>query len=336
MKRNIGIIGIGDFGIEHVKVFKENNKAHVVTVCARTEEKVKKVARDFNIPNWETDAQKVFENPEIDAVVIATTEKTHYEFTKKAVNNGKHVLLEKPVCLDLEEGQKLVELSKTTDKVILPGHILRFDASYAKVKNMVSSGEVGEILSIKAKRNVPCERFSLHSRTHPVFMALAHDIDILLWLTQAFPKKVYALQKRVNLNNKTPNIFFGLMEMDNGVLCQLETQWVLPDEYGKYLDVELELMTTTGNIKLKYPGDNLTLMNNGNLSYPDVTLWPEVHGTTTGSLANEVNHFLDLINGTTQKPVITVKEAVQGIKVGQLLIKSASEGKEICVQEEEK
>lgn len=331
MAVNVAVVGVGDFGVMHVKLLKENTNANLVAVCRRNEEKVKEVANKYGVLRWETDAQKIFESPDIDAVVIATAENTHYEFTKNAVINNKHVLLEKPVCLDLEEGRQLLELTESTDSIIMPGHVLRFDATYSKVKKLIDSGEVGDILSIKVKRNVPKERFSLHSRTHPVFMALSHDIDIILWLTNQHPKKVYAMQKKTDPSYINPDIFFGLIEMRNGILCQLETQWTLPNEYGQYLDVELEIMTTKGHIKLQYPGNNLKIMNDGQLFTPDVTLWPEVHGMTKGALANEIDTFLRLVQGIEKNPVITVAEAINGIKLGHLLIQSAEEQREIRI-----
>jgi len=326
---NIAVVGVGDFGLKHVELLKENPKANLVAVCRRTEQKVREIAATYNIPKWETDAQKIFEDPDIEAVVIATAEDTHFEFTKQAVYHGKHVLLEKPVCLDLEEGKRLLELVKSTDRIVMPGHILRFDSSYSKVKSIIDSGEMGDILSIKVKRNVPRERFSIHSRTHPVFMALAHDIDIILWLSGQSPARVYAMQRSTDHSYTNPDIFFGLMEMKNGILCQLETQWTLPNEYGQYLDVELEVMTRNGHLKLRYPGDNLKVMKGGKLSYPDITLWPEVHGSTKGALANEIDAFLNLVQGIDKKQVVTVEEAVEGIRVGHMLIRSAEQQQEI-------
>src|SRR5699024_12285413 len=79
--------------------------------------------------------------------------------------------------------------------------------------------------SLRLKRNVPYERFSLHSRTHPVFMALSHDIDQLIWNTNSRPKRIYAMEKKIDDNIDMPGIFFGLIEMNDGMLCSLETQW---------------------------------------------------------------------------------------------------------------
>ena len=329
MAVRVAVIGVGDFGVKHVKVLKERADVRVVAVCRRNERKVRAVAREFGVPGWSTDAASIIDDPDIDAVVIATAEDTHYPLTRAAVLQGKHVLLEKPICLDPEQGRRLVDMVESSDSIVLPGHLLRYDAAYCEAQRRIASGVLGEIVSIKAKRNVPRKRFKLHSRTHPVFMALAHDIDIVLWLTGRLPRKVYALERRSDPSYDTPDVFFGLMELEDGVLCQVETQWTYPDRYGRYLDVELEIMTTKGHLKLRYPGGNLEVADASGLSSADLTLWPEIHGATGGALAHQAAAFIGSIRGTVAKPAVTVREAMRAIEVGHLLIQSAARQREI-------
>lgn len=328
----VAVIGVGDFGIKHVKLLTEHPAACVAAVCRRNEDKVKAVAHEFDVPKWSTDAASILEDPDIDAVVIATAEDTHYELTRAAVLQGKHVLLEKPVCLDPDQGRQLADLVESNDRIVLPGHVLRYDAAYCEAKRRIASGELGEIVSIKAKRNVPRSRFALHSRTHPVFMALSHDIDIVLWLSERLPRKVYALERCSHPSYDTPDVFFGLMELDGGVLCQLETQWTYPDRYGRYLDVELEVMTTEGHLQLRYPGDNLHVVDNVGLSSADLTLWPEIHGVIKGALAHQTDAFIGLIQGSVTEQVVTVREALRSVEVGHLLVQSATQQRELRPQ----
>lgn len=185
----------------------------------------------------------------------------------------------------------------------------------------------GKILSIRVKRNVPIERFSLHSRTHPVFMALAHDIDIITWLTNSRIKSVCGIQKKSKEEYRSPDIVFGIAEMENGVVCNLETQWRLPNEFGQYLDTELTVMTEKGQLKLNCPGNTLVSMFDGKLESHDMTLWPEINGEITGALVNENKHMIDLVLGRTKKPIVTVEQAVRGIEFCQYLIESCNTGK---------
>ena len=91
-------------------------------------------------------------------------------------------------------------------------------------------------------------------------MALAHDIDIITWLADSEVKRVFGMKAHTAEGCSSPDIVFGVAELENGILCSLETQWRLPNEYGQYLDTELEVMTTKGNLKLNCPGTSLSYM----------------------------------------------------------------------------
>lgn len=328
MKVRFGIIGVGDFGIMHIETLKQNPEAEIVAICCRTASRLKYLCSKYDIPKWYTDVDELVNDKNIDAVIVATGEDTHFLFTEKAIQAGKHVLLEKPICLNANEAKKILTLDQGTKLHILPGHILRYDPSYNKIYHLLQDEKnYGEILSIRAKRNVPISRFALHSRTHPVFMALAHDIDMITWLTGSRVRKVYGLEKRTKPEFKNPDIVFGLAEMENGVVCNLETQWKLPDEYGQYLDTEMVIITSKGQIKLNCPGNILSSISNGNIENYDMTLWPEVNGKLTGALVNEDQHMIDLVLGRTNQQVVTVAEAVNGIEFCELLIRSCLSGK---------
>lgn len=324
---NVAVVGVGDFGKLHIRALQENPSASLVAICSRTPEKLRVLCAQHGIPHWFTSLEELLDLPGLDAVIIATGEDTHYRYTKQAVGKGKHVLLEKPICLDLDEGRALVELERTASVHILPGHILRHEASYAQAHAVLAAGGKGAIQSVRVKRNVPVERFSLHSRTHPVFMALAHDIDIILWLTGSRAKKVYAMSRKTCKQFQNPDILFAVAELENGILCNLETQWRLPNEYGQYLDTELEVMTESGHLKLACPGGGLSSLFAGVQQRYDLTLWPEINAQMAGALPGEIQHFLDLITGRARDPVVTVREAMDGITMAHMLIRSSETGR---------
>lgn len=322
---NIGIIGTGVFGVEHIKTIQSIRGVNLFGICDTNTEELHRVAAQFQIEKRYTDAEELLKEKELDAVIIATDEKSHEPIARLAVGYGKHVLLEKPVATDMETIKDLVQLEEESDVIIMPGHMLRFDPGYVKIKELL---EEKDLYSLKVKRNVPIERFDLHSRTHPVFMALSHDIDQIIWNTSSIPKRIYAMQKQISANNDTPGIFFGLIEMENGLICSLETQWCLPNEYGQYLDVEFEAMLKDGHLKFCYPGDSIHMMNNGSLTQPDIQLSPSIHGSISGALRNEVEHFIQLIEGTVN-PIVTMDDAALGVKICEGLIRSAQEEREI-------
>lgn len=323
---NIAVIGTGAFGVEHIRTIQSMNGVELFGICNRSEERLMRVANEYNIhpEKTYTDISKLLQQKELDAVIIATDEKSHEPIARQAVEYGKHVLIEKPISTDVETAESLLRLSEASDVVILPGHMLRFDPGYAAIKSKLDTIKK-PIHSIKFKRNVPLNRFSLHARTHPVFMALSHDIDQLVWYTKARPKRFFAMEKKITDHIDMPGVFFGLIEMENGMICSLETQWCLPNEYGQYLDVELEVMYDGGHIKFRYPGETLSIMDAGEMHRPDIQLSPVIHGSVYGSLRNELEHFAELIKNKNISQIVPMDEAVLGVHVCHTLIRAAKE-----------
>ncbi|UCZ52887.1 Gfo/Idh/MocA family oxidoreductase [Bacillus shivajii] len=326
---NFAVIGTGVFGEEHMKMIESHPKATLWGICDQRKERLEELGEKYHVQNLFQDADELLSHDECDVVIIATDESSHLTLTELAVNKGKHVLLEKPVCLSKEDGRKLLSTTKSYDKLVLPAHILRYDSSYAKVKEQLDDHRLGSLHSIKFKRNVPIERFSLHSRTHPVFMSLSHDIDLMIWYTGKKPKSVYAKQKKITEDNDAAGIIFAIIELEDGTLCQLETQWCLPNEYGQYLDVEMEVMGTDGHLVLKYPGDNLKVMAKGQLSQPDTSLATSVHGIPNGALANQLDGYIRCLDGESSSPVINMEEAVTGVAICEAIIEACETEKEI-------
>jgi predicted dehydrogenase len=324
---NIGVIGAGVFGLEHMQTLQSIRGVSLYGICDLNEEQLFQAANRFQVENTYTDAEELLKEKELDGVIIATDEESHEPLARLAASYGKHILLEKPVATSVETADNLVKLEKESNSIIMPGHMLRFDPGYAKVKEALNERE-DSLKSLKVKRNVPIERFTLHSRTHPVYMALSHDIDQIIWHTASLPKRIYAMERQIDSNIETPGILFGLIEFEDGLLCSLETQWCLPNEYGQYLDVEFEAMMDEGHLKFRYPGDNIHIMKNGKLAQPDIQLTPAVHGIMSGALRNELEHFISLMEGSTT-PIITMEEAAIGVKICEGLIRSANEKREI-------
>src|SRR5699024_2787775 len=159
-------------------------------ICDTNKNRLQKVASKFQVDYAYENAEELLQHDELDAVIIATDEKTHEPLTRLAVRYGKHVLLEKPVATDLQVAKGLLQLVEESEPIIMPGHMLRFDSGYYRIKETLRGKEVR---SIRVKRNVPIERFALHSRTHPVFMSLIHDIDQIVWNIDHEPKRLYAM-----------------------------------------------------------------------------------------------------------------------------------------------
>ena len=131
-KKNIGIIGAGYWGLNLVRNF---NKIGALKIVADTDIRRKKNVSDIsNSLNFTTDYKSILKDNSIGAVVISTPAKTHYKLVTEALNANKHVFVEKPVCLDLENGKKILKLSKKMKKKVMVGHLMLYHDAFIKMK----------------------------------------------------------------------------------------------------------------------------------------------------------------------------------------------------------
>ncbi|MGL5754634.1 MAG: Gfo/Idh/MocA family protein [Paraclostridium sp.] len=198
-KITVAIIGAGARGMHaYAPYFKQHEELGKVVAVAEPHD----IRRDICIKEHNIDSKNVFETWEdllekdklADAIIIANNDEAHYEPTKMALEKGYHVLLEKPMSNKLEDIVKLGELAKQyPNQVFMICHVLRYTTFFSKLKEIVDSKELGELVSIQHNENIGYWHFA-HSftrgnwrnsnETSPLILAKScHDMDILLWLT---------------------------------------------------------------------------------------------------------------------------------------------------------
>lgn len=198
-KITVAIIGAGARGMHaYAPYFKQHEELGQVVAVAEPHD----IRRDICVKEHNIDSKNVFKIWEdllekdklADAIIIANNDESHYEPTKMALEKGYHVLLEKPMSNKLEDIVKLGELAKQyPNQVFMICHVLRYTTFFSKLKEIVDSKELGELVSIQHNENIGYWHFA-HSftrgnwrnsnETSPLILAKScHDMDILLWLT---------------------------------------------------------------------------------------------------------------------------------------------------------
>jgi predicted dehydrogenase len=170
------------------------------------------------------DASVILDDPEIDAVIIATPVATHYPLGKKALLADKHVLIEKPMTSSPAHARELVELAAERDRVLMAGHTFEYTAAVNRIRSLVESGELGDILYIRSVR----VNLGLFQKDINVLWDLApHDISILLYVLNAEPVSVTAIG-RANVTPQIEDIVNMTIEFETGVLANLSLSWLDP------------------------------------------------------------------------------------------------------------
>ena len=235
---NIAIIGYGYWGPNLVRNFAGINDCRVHTVVDFRSERLDNVKRfNANIA-IASDTNDVFNNNEIDAVVIATPVFTHFDLAKKALEKGKHVLIEKPITRTVSESEYLIELAKKQNKVLMVDHSFLYTGAVQKMKNMIEDGDIGSVKYFDSTRI----NLGLFQPDVNVLWDLApHDISILTYLIRERPYSVQATGISHTQNN-IENIAYLTVNYQSNFIAHFNCSWTSP--------VKIRLMLIGGDKKM--------------------------------------------------------------------------------------
>ena len=182
----LAVLGAGFMGSTHARAYATNDQAEIAAIYAASNRRAGPLAEELGT-KWVGDLDTVLNDSSIDAVDICLPTPEHLEVTRRALNAGKHVLLEKPLALTEADGEELVRLAENSDRVVMVGHVLRFWPEYVKIKELSDSGELGRPLMAQAIRRQPFPAWStLFSQSEKtggaILDQMIHDYDALNWI----------------------------------------------------------------------------------------------------------------------------------------------------------
>ncbi|QQK76655.1 Gfo/Idh/MocA family oxidoreductase [Salicibibacter cibarius] len=332
-KVNAGIIGLGRFGRLHLKVLEELPNCEVVAVAEKDQNTLDRVKEDHDIAKAFTDAEHVINDPEIDSIHVITDENSHGEFVKKILKKSKHVFVEKPLATSYGDGKEIGELATSMNKIVMVGNINRFSQPYISIKNNVRNNHLGEIATIRVKRDFSKKWFeNFGKRIHPVYESGIHDIDLLLWYVKSKCERVFAVEKYTS-RQRYPDLFSAILTFENGVVASLESAWLLPEGGPKNLVENLELDGTingqievigekgTANFDLLNPG--YSIWTEEKTLYPELTLWPYDNEKVSGAIRSEIEHYINQVLSGVESSVSPLPDSIDALKISEAIQKSA-------------
>jgi predicted dehydrogenase len=222
----VAVVGLGYWGPNLVRNLHEVEGAEVAAVCDLREEQLEPIARRYPAVRRTTSYAEVLADPEIDAVAIATAVTTHYPLASAALEAGKHVFVEKPLAASSEEARDLIDRAKELGLVIMPGHTFLYSPPVTMIRDLIESGELGDIYFISTSR----VNLGLHQPDVSVAWDLApHDFSILRhWLGET-PTYVNALSRDCIVPG-TPDVAFINLEFPSGTIAHVELAWLAPSK----------------------------------------------------------------------------------------------------------
>ena len=149
-KINFGIIGTGRIAQQFMDEAQKNEKIDIIGVCARNFEKTVEIAKKYKIDKAYESSCEMLKDKNIDAVYIATMHPTHFAYTIKALDAGKHVLCEKPAVLKKEELQEVIKLAKEKKLLFMEAMVVGFNPLYKQMKDLIENGQIGTVVHVES------------------------------------------------------------------------------------------------------------------------------------------------------------------------------------------
>lgn len=235
---NIAIIGYGYWGPNLVRNFSQLNNCKVKMVSDFRQDRLVIVSKTYPGIKVSTDPDDILLSKEIDAVVIATPVFTHFSLAKKALENGKHVLLEKPMTSTIKEAEELMNLAKHKGLLLMVDHTFLYTGAVMKMKQLINEKTIGEIQYFDSTRiNLGLFQIDVN-----VLWDLApHDISILLHLINKIPYSVNATGIS-HTKNGIENVAYLTINYSENFIAHFSCSWTSP--------VKLRTMLIGGDKKM--------------------------------------------------------------------------------------
>ena len=322
-KVKICLVGAGRAGEVHGDVYKFSIPGSEIVAIFDTDlVKAQNLASKYKLDRSRAflNFEDAVKNVDFDAVVITTPTFTHLKYTEIAANNSKHVFCEKPMCIALEDCDKMIEKCKKANVILQIGFMRRFDEGFINAKQMLKDGEIGEPIIIKSIGRGPGLpgkwAYDIKNSNGMLAEVNSHDFDSIRWFAESEYKTIYSVAK----NSKSPGIGAEYPDFyDNAiVLATLKNQVfgvidsVCPCEYG--YDARVEIVGTKGVIFVGYLKEHTTITCTRNKGFvsPQVLSWKK---RFHDAYIAEDRHFIDCILNK-KLPLVTGEDgkfAVQAV-----------------------
>jgi predicted dehydrogenase len=221
----VALVGYGYWGPNLARNFHqlaETELAYVVDASTAAQEK----ARQLYHCGTASALEDVLGDASLDAVVIATPARTHFALAQAALLAGKHVLVEKPLTMDLAEGRALTELAAARGLTLMVGHVFEFNPAVRYIKAAIDSGELGDLYYLYSRR-VNLGR--VQSDVNALWSIAPHDISIALHLLGQMPQTVRC-QGASCLNGQVEDVIFLTMHFGDNLFCHVHASWLDPSK----------------------------------------------------------------------------------------------------------
>ncbi len=310
-KLGVAVIGTGQWGKNHARVYKELASAKLVAVCDVNVERAKAMAAQYGVKAY-SDSTQMLKDREIEAVNVCTWSTILAKEAKKALNAGKHVLVEKPMATTPQQAQKLVKAAQENGLHLTVGFLMRFIPGLQLIRQSVEDKKIGDLVCVTAKRVSQWpERIG---DVGVVKDTAIHDIDVMRFISNQDPVSVYAKMGSMRIK-KFEDYAQIMLTYKNGESAFIESNWLTP--------YKTRMLTATGSegiMRLDYITQDLWIEQKTETVQPRLPFQEP--------LKAELQHFVDCIV-EKKKSIVTGEDGVKALEIATAAIQSSSKNRAI-------
>ena len=324
----IGIIGLGSMGKNHARVCSEIDNIEIVGVADINRTIADNIADRFDTKSYSNYSEML---PKIDAAIVATPTVYHYEIASELLNNGKHVLVEKPICENIKNASDLVKKAESKNLVLAVGHIERHNPVVKFVKDNLNHGKFGELITLTSKR---VSNFPGRIKDVGVMMDLGiHDIDIMYYLAGKI-NSVYARAGKFTKGIDHEDHANIVLNFDCGICGIVEVNWLTPMKVRK-----LFLTCSKNYVEADYAEQSVTISSSYFEKIDEMDLYRapiqfnvnQVNLEKKEPLRNEIEDFVNAII-KNNKPLASGMDGLMALRIAEAATISYKEGKEVKIE----
>ena len=325
----VAVIGTGYWGKNLVRNFY--NLGALKLICDTNSAALEGKLKEYQGVGGASNLSEVLKDPEVQGVVVATPAETHGRVVREAILAGKDVMVEKPICLSVDEGVRLCGLAREKGRVLMVGHLLRYHPAAVRLKELIREGELGRIHYLYSNRlNIG----KLRREENVLWSFAPHDISLMLDLLGEMPDRVQA-QGGNYLHSEIADVTVSTLSFSSGVRAHLFVSWLHP--------YKEQLLVVVGQEKMAVFNDTAPWPEKLQI-YPHTIEWPgnipvankaeaqPVNVAEDEPLKLECEEFLSCME-TRRTPLTDGDEAVRVLKVLNACQKAIEKGGPVTLAE---
>ena len=316
----IAIVGCGYWGPNIIRNFNSLKDCKVKIICDLSEDRLAQMKSLYPEVETTSDYDKLINDPEIDAIAIATPVASHYELAKRCMEAGKHTLIEKPMAASVAECEKLKELSEKNKLTLMVGHTFLYSQPVRRIKEIINAGDLGKSIYYISARRL---NLGLFQKDINVTWDLApHDISIILYVMNSKPISVNC-QGTAHVTEGIEDITSMSIYFDNKSFATINSSWLDPNKIREMTFVGSKRMLVYNDLE---PNEKVKIYDKRVEKPPHYATFGEFqHSYHYGDmyapyikqdepLKIECQHFLDCI-ASGETPLSSAQQSLQVVQI---------------------